>query len=84
MIITIPHIFASINFDIELKHHQMKSALYSILTQIADDLKQQMHGYPETSVFLGHCAITRVTFFMAHRLGVDMFVCGLNDHRIFE
>ena len=52
----------------------MDCALISILTPIADDLKQQMQDYPKTSVFSGHCTITHVTFFMANRLREDMFV----------
>ena len=80
MIITTTNIFARFNFDIEHKHLQMDCTLISILTPIADDLKQQMQDYPETSVFSGHCTINHVTFFMAHRLGEDMFVDGIQRY----
>ena len=75
-IITLPHSFARFNFDFQLKIHQMERALYSILTPIADDLKQQKQDYPKT-LFSAHSTITPVTYFMAHRLGKDMYVDGV-------
>ena len=76
-IITLPHSFTRFNFNFQLKNHQMERALYSILTPIADDLKQQKQDYPKTLIFSAHSTITPVTYFMAHRLGKDMYVDGV-------
>ena len=39
--------------------------------------KQQKQDYPKTSGFSAHSTITSVTLFMAHRLGEDMYVDGV-------